>query len=372
MLSTNHTLVKRSSVLACAILVSACSGTDTRRQANQGFDYISQQKVAPLVIAEGLDTPVYTQRYVIPVLPDGAENRPVGAAVDVRSPVQILALSPLVRVDEGTDNVTVWFNSQSAQDNISDQVWSLLANFLAEKKVAIGKLDKANNSLETDWLVHQETFGETGDTSEYELKQRYKFTLLTGASKRTVGLKVDLIDSEEIIDGSAGDSLIELSPADSRRYAVQMLNLVNIYYESERIANNNKATQIQRAEQLKISFVEQQYPVITLNRSFDDAWRVLPLVLEKLGMDVEDEDKIAGNMLVTYDAPDSDYWAEQQLTPVTLDANEYRVQLGEVKGQTSLAFFGEDKQPLSAAQMSELFISIKDAAAQVKAENSED
>ena len=62
MLSTNHTLVKRSSVLACAILVSACSGTDTRRQANQGFDYISQQKVAPLVIAEGLDTPVYTQR----------------------------------------------------------------------------------------------------------------------------------------------------------------------------------------------------------------------------------------------------------------------------------------------------------------------
>ena len=68
MSSTGHRLTnaKRYSVLACAILVSACSGTDTRRQANQDFEYLKQTIQPELVIVEGLDTPLYTQRYNVP------------------------------------------------------------------------------------------------------------------------------------------------------------------------------------------------------------------------------------------------------------------------------------------------------------------
>lgn len=360
---------KRYSVLACAILVSACSGTDTRRQANQEFDYLEQQQKADLVIVDGLDTPLYTQRYAIPKLAEGAENRPVGAAVDVRSPVLILALSPLVRVEEGSDNVTVWFNSQSAQDNVTDQVWTLLANFLADKKVAIAKLDNENHTLETDWLINKETFEQYREVTDYELRQRYKFSLLTAASKRSVGLQVDLIDHEERLDGLKKKT--ELTSADDHRYAVQMLNLVNIYSEAERIKGIELAKQEKQTAQLKIAFVDDEHPVITLNIPFDDAWEVLPKVLGKIGISVEDEDKIAANMLVSYSEPVTGYWAEHELTPVVLEEDDYLVQLGEVKGDTSLAFFSEDKQPLSAEVMSKLFISLKDVVDKAEAKLTE-
>lgn len=368
MSSTGHRLTnaKRYSVLACAILVSACSGSDTRRQANQDFEYLKQTTQPELVIVEGLDTPLYTQRYNVPELAEGTENRPVGADVDVRSPVQILALSPLVRVEEGSKNVTVWFNSRSSQENISAQVWTLLANFLADKKVAIAKLDETNHTLETDWLINQETFDEFKEVSEYELKQRYKFTLLTAASKRTVGLQVDLIDHEERLEGTKVDN--NLSEGDRRRFAVQMLNLLNIYYEVDRIEGNNKETAEQKASKLKIDFVDQKHPVITLNIPFDDAWKLLPMVLNKVGMTVEDEDKLAATMLVSFDEQSDKFWTDNKVTPVTLAEDDYRIQVGEIKGHTSIAFFGKDKQPLSAEVMSQLFISMKDAADALRAE----
>ena len=371
MSSTGHrlTAAKRYSVIACAILVSACSGSDTRRQANQDFEYLNQTTKPELVIAEGLDTPLYTKRYDVPELVEGTENYPVGAAVDVRSPVQVLALSPLVRVEEGSENVTVWFNSRSSQEDISAQVWSLVANFLADKKVAIAKLDDANHTLETDWLINQDTFDEFKEVSDYELKQRYKFTLLTAASKRTVGLQVDLIDHEERLEGTKVDN--ELSKGDSRRFAVQMLNLLNIYYEVDRIEGHNKETAEQKASKLKIDFIDQQHPVITLSIPFDDAWTLLPRVLNKVGMTVEDEDKLALTMLVSFDEQNDDYWVNNKVTRVTLAEDDYRIQVGEIKGHTSIAFFGEDKQPLSAETMSQLFISLKDAAAALREEKAE-
>jgi len=365
---TGHrlTAAKHYSVLACAILVSACSGADTRRQANQDFEYLKQTTQPDMVIAQGLDTPLYTQRYNVPELAEGTDSYPVGAAVDVRSPVQILALSPLVRVEEGSKNVTVWFNSRSSQEDISAQVWTLLANFLADKKVAIAKLDETNHILETDWLINQETFDEFKEVSEYELKQRYKFTLLTAKSKRTVGLQVDLIDHEERLEGTKVDN--NLSKGDSRRFAVQMLNLLNIYYEVDRIEGHNKETAEQKASKLKIDFVDQQHPVITLNIPFDDAWKLLPSVLGKVGMTVEDEDKLAATMLVSFDEQSDEFWSNNKVTPVTLAEDDYRIQVGEIKGHTSIAFFGEDKQPLSAETMSQLFISLKDAADALRAE----
>ncbi|MDX2321258.1 MAG: outer membrane protein assembly factor BamC [Moritella sp.] len=372
MSSTGHrlTAAKRYSVLACAILVSACSGADTRRQANQDFEYLKQTTKPEMVIAEGLDAPLYTQRYNVPELAPGTEDYPVGAAVDVRSPVQILALSPLVRVEEGSENVTVWFNSRSSQDDVSSQVWSLLANFLADKKVAIANLDEANHTLETDWLINQETFDEFKEVSEYELKQRYKFTLLTVASKRTVGLQVDLIDHEERLKGTKVDN--QLSKGDSRRFAVQMLNLLSIYYEVDRIEGHNQETEQQKASKLKIDFVDQQHPVITLSIPFDDAWTLLPKVLSKVGMTVEDQDKLAANMLVSFDEQSDEFWLNNKVTRVELEEDDYRIQVGEIKGHTSIAFFGENKQPLSAEAMSQLFISLKDAADALRAEKVED
>ncbi|QUM83788.1 outer membrane protein assembly factor BamC [Moritella sp. 28] len=365
---TGHrlTTAKRYSVIACAILVSACSGTDTRRQANQEFEYLNQTVKPELVIADGLDAPLYTQRFDVPELAEGTEDYPMGKAVDVRSPVQILALSPLVRVQEGSENVTVWFNSRSSQDDISAQVWTLLANFLADKKVAIAKLDDVNHTLETDWLINYDTFDEFREVSEYELKQRYKFTLLTGVNKRTVGLQVDLIDHEERLDGTKVDNV--LSKGDSRRFAVQMLNLLNIYYEIDRIEGKNKETEQQKASKLKIDFVDQKHPVITLNIPFDDAWKLLPMVLNKVGMTVEDEDKLAATMLISFDEQTDDYWIDNKITRVTLAEDDYRIQVGEINGHTSIAFFGDDKQPLSAEVMSQLFISLKDAADVLRAE----
>ncbi|MFT7684130.1 MAG: outer membrane protein assembly factor BamC, partial [Moritella dasanensis] len=124
----------------------------------------------------------------------------------------------------------------------------------------------------------------------------------------------------------------------------------------------------QKASKLKIDFVDQQNPVITLNLPFDDAWKLMPMVLGKVGMTVQDEDKLAATMLVSFDEQPDYFWADNKVTPVTLEEDDYRIQVGEIKGHTSIAFFTEKKQPLSAEVMSQLFISLKDAAATLRAE----
>ncbi len=361
----DYFLLKRGSLLACAVLLGACSGTDTRRMANQDFDYLNEGLKDELVIVDGLDSPQYTDKYRIPELAGGAENYPLGNKVDVRSPVQILTLSPLARVEEGTDDVTVWFSSRSVEENTAGDAWTLIANFLASKNVAIAKLDEDKKVLETDWLINKDTFGKYGEVTDYELRQRYRFSLLKSPNKRSVGLQVALIDHEESLEGVKNDH--ELTPAEQHRFSVQMLNLVNIYSEIERVKEKQVVAR-KGAVELKIDLVEREFPLVTLNVPFDDAWEKMPDILSRLGFTVEDKDKIAASMLVSFDQQSKEYWQQNNITPLTLPEAEYRIQFGEVKGKSSISFFTDKKQPLAANVVSQLFISIQDVVKSMIAE----
>lgn len=362
----SNLLTKSCGVLACILLVSACSSNDTSRQANRDFDYLKATEKAPLVIAEGLDTPEYTKQYSIPTIAKDKHDYLMGSDIDIRSPIQILALSSFVRVDRNDQNIAIWFNSKSFQDDISALVWTSLSSFLADKNVTIAKLDEKKRVLETDWLLNDAVFAEYKEQGEFQLKHRFRFTLLKAKSKRTIGLKVELIDNEKYLDGKLDPSA--LTAKDKRRYAIQMLNLFSIYDEAQRLEAKEKEQKAAQAIKASLKSDEDEYPLILLSVSFDKAWEEMPKALEKLGFSVEDEDKIAGNLSVSYDAPSDDYWVEQKITPVTLEEDDYVIQLGEVKGKSSLSFYDEDKKPLSAEAVNQLFISLQEAFALVNAE----
>lgn len=357
---------KHCSIIACAILVSACSSDDSRRQANRDFDYLQAQEVSPLVIAPGLETPEYSKRYVLPTLVKAKSDYLIGSEIDVRSPTQILALSSLVHADEKAETPTVWFNSKSSQDNVSTQVWTLLTNFFADKNITLRVADSERRLAETEWFAQDVVFAEFKEQTEADLQQRYSFELVKGRSQRTIGLQVQLLEHGE----KSGDkiSVSTLSQQEQRRYAVRMLNLVNIYYEAQRLEEAALKRKAEQAVSISITTDETDYPEVLLNIEFDKAWEVLPDILEKLGMTLDDEDKIAGKMTVEYDAQDDDYWADNNITPVALDEDDYTIQIGEIKGLSSLTFYDDKKQPLAADKVQQLFISLQEAIKAINAD----
>lgn len=356
---------KHCSILACVVLVSACS-SNSKREANRDFDYLQAKEIAPLVIAPGLDTPEYNKRYVVPALAKTTGDYVLGTEVDVRPPAQILALSSLVNADDSAEIPTVWFNSKSSQDNVSTQVWALLTDFFTEKNITLRVTDSANRLAETQWFDHGEVFGKFKEQTEAELQQRYSFQLVKGRSQRTVGLQVKLLEHGEKVDDSI--NTIVLDEKEQRRYSVQMLNLVNIYYEAQRLEEAAQKLKAEQALNITIGSDENAYPEVLLDIEFAKTWAVLPDILEKLGMTLDEEDKIAGKMTFEYDAPDADYWTDNNITAVALEEDDYTVQIGETKGLSSLTFYDDKKQPLAAEKVQQLFISLKEAVAAVNAD----
>ena len=356
---------KHCSILACAVLVSACS-SNSKTEANRDFDYLQAQEVAPLVIAPGLETPEYNKRYVVPQLAKSKADYALGKAIDVRPPAQILALSSLVNADDNAKVPTVWFNSKSSQDNVSTQVWTLLNDFFAAKNISLAVFDSERRLAETQWFEHGAVFEKFKEQVDADLQQRYRFELVKGRSQRTVGLQVKLLEHGEKVDENI--TVVQLSEQEQRRYSVQMLNLVNIYYEAQRVEEAAKKLKAEQALNIKISSDENAYPEILLDIEFAKAWLILPDVLAKLGMTLDEEDKIAGKQTFEYEAPDADYWTDNNITAVTLEEDDYTVQIGETKGLSSLTFYDDKKQPLDAEKVQQLFISLQDAVTALNAD----
>ncbi|MGY3892283.1 outer membrane protein assembly factor BamC [Aeromonas enterica] len=347
--------------VATVAVLAACSSPQERKMANRGFEYEDARlEGRAFLVPTGLSTPAFNSSFDIPALPDSSREGALGAKIDVRPPAQLLTVVPGSQVVLNASEPTVAFYALSTSQSVERDTWAFLMNFLAQYKVTTEKLDQQAGVLQTGWFDNTKALdGWSEEDDDFNIRQRYQFTLRNDAQRHAVNMSVRVLDHEETIDGETSNVL---TPADAQRYATRALNQFSLYYDKQlKSREQHKAND---GMGLELGLDNNELSAWIANGSFDQVWRRLNQVLPAYGFSIKDTQQSLGWIDVEYDEPGSEFWKAKGSEPFKLEEDKYRFQLGEMAGgKTSITLFDKDKKPVSSGVISQMYISLSEAFA---------
>ena len=151
--------------VALVMMLAACS-TDQRykRQVSGDEAYLEATPLKPLNAPSGMILPVQVGNYDVPT---NAQNGAVGKQLDIRPPVQPLALLSGSRGQSTADSGTLLLESSPQNQNL----WSRVTGLLQAKAIPIASREDANQTLTTDWVQ----WNRLDEDNQYE--GRYQITV---------------------------------------------------------------------------------------------------------------------------------------------------------------------------------------------------
>lgn len=220
--------------------------------------------------------------------------------------------------------------------------------------------------LETDWFANTaelDGWGEEDD--DYQIRQRYLFTLKKDAVRHSLDMSARVQEHEENIDGEVKSSL---SDAEARRYAVRVLNQFSLYYDQQLKARERH--QAADSMGLALGLDNNELSAWIADAPFDQVWQRINRLLPRYGFEIKSAQQSLGWIDVEYDDPGQDFWNKSGATPFKLEEGDYRFQLGEMAGgKTSITLFDEDKKPVKSDVVSQMHISLSKAFAKALADS---
>jgi len=352
--------------VATVAVLAACSSPQDRKMANRGFEYEDARlEGRAFLVPSGLSTPAFNSNFDIPALPESSRDGALGAKIDVRPPAQLLTVVPGSQVVPNASEPTVAFYALSTNQSVERDTWAFLMNFLAQYKVTTEKLDQQAGVLQTGWFDNTKALdGWSEEDDDFNIRQRYQFTVRNDAQRHAVNMSVRVLDHEETIDGETTNVL---TPADAQRYATRALNQFSLYYDKQlKSREQHKAND---GMGLQLGLDNNELSAWIADGSFDLVWRRLNQVLPAYGFTIKDTQQSLGWIDVEYDEPGSDFWKAKGGEPFKLEEEKYRFQLGEMAGgKTSITLFDKDKKPVASGVISQMYISLSEAFAKGLAE----
>ncbi|MDE7528245.1 outer membrane protein assembly factor BamC [Aeromonas salmonicida] len=352
--------------VATVAVLAACSSPQDRKMANRGFEYEDARlEGRAFLVPSGLSTPAFNSNFDIPALPESSRDGALGAKIDVRPPAQLLTVVPGSQVVPNASEPTVAFYALSTNQSVERDTWAFLMNFLAQYKVTTEKLDQQAGVLQTGWFDNTKALdGWSEEDDDFNIRQRYQFTVRNDAQRHAVNMSVRVLDHEETIDGETTNVL---TPADAQRYATRALNQFSLYYDKQlKSREQHKAND---GMGLQLGLDNNELSAWIADGSFDLVWRRLNQVLPAYGFTIKDTQQSLGWIDVEYDEPGSDFWKAKGGEPFKLEEEKYRFQLGEIAGgKTSITLFDKDKKPVASGVISQMYISLSEAFAKGLAE----
>ncbi|HEA3091064.1 TPA: outer membrane protein assembly factor BamC [Aeromonas salmonicida] len=347
--------------VATVAVLAACSSPQDRKMANRGFEYEDARlEGRAFLVPSGLSTPAFNSNFDIPALPESSRDGALGAKIDVRPPAQLLTVVPGSQVVPNASEPTVAFYALSTNQSVERDTWAFLMNFLAQYKVTTEKLDQQAGVLQTGWFDNTKALdGWSEEDDDFNIRQRYQFTVRNDAQRHAVNMSVRVLDHEETIDGETTNVL---TPADAQRYATRALNQFSLYYDKQlKSREQHKAND---GMGLQLGLDNNELSAWIADGSFDLVWRRLNQVLPAYGFTIKDTQQSLGWIDVEYDEPGSDFWKAKGGEPFKLEEEKYRFQLGEMAGgKTSITLFDKDKKPVASGVISQMYISLSEAFA---------
>ena len=346
-----------------ALSLVGCAGKEEREIASGSFKYLEASQHKVMDVPQDLDTPNYSQRYVLPELGDAAPKDLKGRSLKVLPPALILPLVAGSHVEEGSADAKVLFDQVDDSEPLQKTVWDTVLTYLEKKNVGVEKFDKENNTLITDWVTEQRIV----ESSWYDftdnietINKKFEFTMALAPHGRTASLKTELVD---YIDES-GQSAMNAVDLISKRSAESnfLNNIITEYDFGLRLATTQRIAKIRQGFNTEMGFDADGHPSFMVDAEFENAWPRLLLVLRKMGFDVKDLDQSTGLLFVQYNGAESSWWtgffgSENELK---IDKDEYRLKVDTAGAKTSVTFMDNESKPFDAKTVTKIYAPFRD------------
>jgi uncharacterized lipoprotein len=332
--------------LVASLFISGCSlfPEDVIEQSK-----VETKPVAELKIPAGLMAAKKPAQFDIPPAPDAPVTE-----VELKSPMQVLALATNSRVEEEEKEARIWFERSEFTGELLPYLKQNLLDFGTEKQIEITPKGQDGLMYETGWVSRFEEEGFWFWKSQIEKEQsRFLIKLEPKTHGRSVGVKVQLLEHRFI------DSDNKLSAIAQKREEVYFLNRLVDKIATVELAQIKLKKAQSRQITLTTGFDAEGNAAMLTGQSIDMAWSQLELLFEQNGFVVNDLNRTNYTFFLSYKEPDTGFWdslwSSDEIIAVPLAAGDYQLVLAKSDVGTSLSWRDSSGKILSADKVNSLY-----------------
>lgn len=312
-MSMNENLFRITGVLACAALLSACTGNILPE--SKKIDYKSAGKLPSLEVPPDLTQPTRDDRYAVPdISPKGSATYSEYAGERKAGTTASTAPTVLPNVDKmrieraGTQRWLV-------AGGTPEQLWPQIKEFWQETGFIVDLEVPEAGVMETDWAenraklpqdIIRSTIGKVFD-SLYSTAERDKFRtrIEKGAEPGTTEIYISHRGMYEVyVTEGKEQTRWQPRPAEPELEAEMLRRLmVRLGVEEQRAKTLLAADK--QPDRARLARAADGAGTLTIQETFDRAWRRVGLALDRVGFTVEDRDRSQGMYYVRYIDPEA-------------------------------------------------------------------
>ncbi len=332
--SMKYVLIYSLGMTLCCLLITACGTTEKATDGDADFgDYSVEYKKSPPA-----------ERLAIP--PDLSSSRVEDAVVapersaasyseyEKETPGQPFGILPAQEdIEVIRDGDKRWLVIQAAPE----QLWPKLREFWLDFGFLLTIEDSQIGIMETDWKENRadipddiiRDFLKPVLDAAYSAPTRDSFRLRIEKSDKPDHTEV-FVSHRGVLQKVSGESIVwETRPAEPELEAEILRRLIVYLGIEDEKARARLARTNQRNMRAKIIKDRKGNSLIDYQRGYPRAWRIVGLVLDRVGFTVEDRDRSRGIYYVRYSDPLAD------------------IKSGEQGILSGLIFWGSDEKPSS-------------------------
>jgi outer membrane protein assembly factor BamC len=312
----NNRFLSSFVVITAVALMAGCGSTSLLE--GKKIDYKSAGKLPPLEIPPDLTSPTADNRFAVPdVSPQGSATLSVYNKERAGQPQTATATSNLLPSQDKARVERAGSQRWLVVNAAPEQVWPLVKEFWQENGFLIKLEVPESGVMETDWAENRAKIPQDAIRSVlskvvdglYSTAERDKFRtrLERGAEQGTAEIYISHRGMYEVIEGGDGGNrtVWQPRPADPELEA-DMLRRLMVRFGVEEARSQSVMVADGKRERARVTRTQEGAGSLTLNDTFDRAWRRVGLALDRVGFTVEDRDRSKGLYFVRYVDPDVD------------------------------------------------------------------
>ncbi|MFC0225187.1 outer membrane protein assembly factor BamC [Serratia aquatilis] len=317
--------------IALMMTLAACSSDQRyKRQVSGDESYLDAAPLKPLNAPAGLILPVQAGNYEVPV---ATQKGQTGKQLDIRPPVQPLALLSGSRGQNAGDSGTLLLENSPQNQNL----WPRIASLLQAKNMPIASRQDAEQTLTTDWVK----WNRLDEDIQYE--GRYQISLQKQGYQQALVVKTLELRQQ-------GQTEKVTNPAEVQRYNSMMMNTIVAGLDKQDNLTTSQTAKRIGALDVQSGADDTGLPTLIVRAPYAIVWDRLPAALEKLGIKVGDRSRPQGTVAVTYKSLNAADWQALGVNDPELKEGDYKLQVGDLNNRTSLQFIDSKGKPLAQAQ----------------------
>lgn len=286
--------------------------------------------------------------------------------LDLRAPMQVLALSTNAHVEEDEKDVRIWFERNEYTGDLLPYLQKNIAEFFAKQQVPMQQVDATH--WQTGWVPqYRETGWWLWKGQELTQEARFEISLEPKPHGRTVAMTSRLLELRYM------DTEQKLTAIAQRREEVNFLNRIVDQVATVELASIKEARAKLPDHTLVRGNTEEGEPVLASKQDIDTTWSQLELLLEKVSLNVTDMNQTDYVYFVKYTKPDAGFWASLWSSGPNLELplqedGEYQLKLQKTSDGTVIHVLDSAGKPLAPETLDKVYQVFGDAIREHKLE----